>query len=284
MAKYYKRKTKDDDLWKPIEAFLLLYVLYLIFLWFSDKGNFWRWVVYGLIVLILITAGLVLYRTIQIKIKEKRIKRIINTIKTANLEKYINDFISNYGLGKQEKAENSWNYRDYSIAWYRINDLNKFLKEKNIIFSNREICFLLKEYIEKREYKKMLETSETSIHYFKDLNGAGFERLLYRLYEAMGYTIQLTGKVGDQGGDLVIIKGGKRIIVQAKRYQDLVNNKAIQEAVAAKSIYNCDSSTVVTTSDFTSGARELAKANNVYLINGKKLKELILYNLKENWI
>jgi len=286
MARYYKRKCKKDnsDLWKFIEALFSLYVIYLFLLWFADKENFWRWIIYGLIVVILITAGIILYEKIRVKTKEKKIKRITNIIEKAGLEKYINDFISSYGIGRQEKKQKSWNYRDYSIAWYRINDLNKFLKEKNILLSSYNICLLLKEYIEEREYKKMLESSKASNYYFKNLRGADFEKLLYRLYEKMGYAVQLTGKTGDQGGDLIITKEGKRIVVQAKRYQDLVNNKAIQEAVAAKGIYNCNSATVIVTSDFTDGALELAKANYVYLINGKKLREFLLYYLKEVWI
>jgi len=286
MTRYYKRKHKKDnsDLRKFIEAFFSLYVVYLFLLWFTDKGNFWRWVIYGLIILILIIAGIILYEKIRVKTKEKKIKRITDIIERADLEGYINNFISSYGIGRQEKKQKSWNYRDYSIAWYRINDLNKFLKEKNILFSNYDICLLLREYIEEREYKKMLGSSKTSSYYFKNLSGTDFEKLLYRLYEKMGYAVQLTGKKGDQGGDLIVTKGGKRIVVQAKRYQDLVNNKAIQEAVAAKGIYNCDSATVVVTSDFTNSALELAKANYVYLINGKKLRELLLYYLEEVWI
>ena len=286
MKRYYKSKRKKDDgdFWKPIEGILSLYVVYLFLLWLTDREIFWRWVVYGLIVLFLIIAGVVLYEKIRIKTKEKKIERITDIIKKADLEKYINNFISSYGIGRQEKKQKSWNYRDYSIAWYRINDLNKFLKEKNIPFSNYDICLLLREYIEEREYKKMLESSKAKNYYFKDLSGTDFEKLLYRLYEKMGYIVQLTGKGGDQGGDLVVTKGGKRIVVQAKRYQDLVNNKAIQEAVAAKGIYNCDNATVVVTSDFTDSALELAKANYVYLINGKKLKELLLYYLREVWI
>jgi len=288
MTRYYKRKHKNDenDLFKIIVSLFSLYAIYLFILWFGDRGNFWRWVFYGLIVLISIIAGIILCNKIKTKTKERRIEKITNNIKETGLEEYINNFISSYGIGRQEKKQKSWNYRDYSIAWYRINDLNKFLKEKNILFSNRDICLLLKEYIEKREYKKMIESSKANSYYFKDLNSGGtdFEKLLYRLYEKMGYVVQLTGKAGDQGGDLVIAKEGKRIIVQAKCYQDLVNNGAIQEAVAAKGIYNCDSATVVTTSDFTNGALELAKVNYVYLINGKKLRELLLHYLEEVWI
>jgi len=282
--KYRRRYKKDDELDRLITGFLVLYIFALLGLRFTDKERFWRWIIYGLIVFILIIAGIVLYKKLREKFRTKKIERLTASIRKAGLEEYINNFISNYGLGSQEKKQISWNYRDYSIAWYRIDDLRKFLKEKNILFSNNDICLLLKEYIEEREYKKMIEGSEASSHRFKDLRWDDFEKLLYRLYEKMGYAVQFTGKRGDQGSDLVITKKGKRIVVQAKCYQGLVNNKAIQEAVAAKGLYNCDGATVVTTSDFRGGALELAKANNVYLINGKKLRELLLDYLKENWI
>jgi restriction system protein len=283
MARYYnKRKREDEDDLRAVFAVFLFYCLYLFYLWFVNRENFWRWLAYGLGVIILIIVAKILYVKIRRRAKDKKIVKMVNVIKAANLEKYINDFISNYGLGKQERKENSWIYRNYSIAWYRIDDLSKFLKERGIIFSNQEICFLLKKYIEERDFK-MLKTSSIGNYHFKNLSGADFEKLLYRLYEAMGYNVQLTGGRGDQGGDLIVSKEGNRIVVQAKCYQNLVNNKAIQEAVAAKGIYNCNSSTVVTTSDFTDGALELAKVNYVYLINGKKLKELLLYYFKENW-
>jgi HJR/Mrr/RecB family endonuclease len=284
MARRYIRKYQgESDLDRFMIAILILYLFYLLFLWFTDKENFWRWVIYGLIALILLVVGVVIYNKIRIKTRKKKIERMVNIIKEVGLEKYIDGFISSYGLGNQEKNKKSWNYRDYSIAWYRIDDLNKFLKEKNVMFSNHDICLLLRNYIEEREYKKMLESSKINAYYFKDLSGVDFEKLLYRLYEKMGYVVQFTGKTGDQGGDLIIAKKEKRIVVQAKRYQNLVSNKAIQEAVAAKGIYNCNGATVVTTSNFTDSALELARANYVYLINGKKLRELLLYYLKENW-
>jgi len=286
MTRHYKRKSEknNNDLQKLVEGFITIYVLYLFSLWFTDKENFYRWVAYGLVVLILIITGMFLYYKIRAKKKGKKIEKLKRIIKEKNLEEYINNFISNYGLGKQEKRQKSWNHRNYSIAKYRIDDLLKFLNEKNISFSDNDIRLLLKEYIDERDYRKMKESQGTPNYYFKDINGTDFEILLCRLYEKIGYAVQHTGKRGDQGSDLVITKKGKRIIVQAKKYKNSVNNKAIQEAVAAKGIYNCSSSTVVTTSNFTSAARELAKANNVYLINGKKLRELLLYYLKENWI
>ena len=99
----------------------------------------------------------------------------------------------------------------------------------------------------------------------------------------MGSTVQIIGKAGDQGGDLIINKDGQRTLVQAKRYKGNVPNAAVQEAVAAMKYYDCNRSVVATSSEFTSEAQELAKANNVELIDNTILSELTLNFLKENW-
>ena len=116
-----------------------------------------------------------------------------------------------------------------------------------------------------------------------EFRNSQFENLLYRLFGAMGYAIQKTGKTGDQGGDLIANLNGQRIVIQAKRYTSTVGNAAVQEAVAAQKFYDCNNVMVVTNSSFTKEAIELAKVNNVELIGGAKLSELLLQNLKESW-
>ncbi len=286
MARYYRKRQrrKEDPFFEFFYFVSTLYFFVILLFWFTDRDAFWRWVVYGIVFLVLLFVGIFFFFKIKKEARRKKIERMTRAIKEVGLTDYIDNFISNFGLAKQEPRQRSWNYRDYSISWDRIGDLIRFLKEKGISFYKEDLCLLLENRIDEREYRKMTESQDSVTKNFKDLSGTDFENLLYRLYEKMDYTVQRSGKSGDQGGDLVIAKKGNRIVVQAKRYQNLVNNKAIQEAVAAKRIYNCKGSTVVTTSDFTDGALELAKANNVYLINGKKLKELLLYYLKENWI
>jgi HJR/Mrr/RecB family endonuclease len=52
--------------------------------------------------------------------------------------------------------------------------------------------------------------------------------------------------------------GTVRIAVQAKRYTARVGNGAIQELLGGMAYYNCSRGIVVTTSDFTRSAKELA--------------------------
>ena len=100
----------------------------------------------------------------------------------------------------------------------------------------------------------------------------------------MGYTVQLTGRTGDQGGDLVAIKESERLLIQAKCYKNMaVGNDAVQQAFAAKTLYDCNKSIVITTSDFTREAVELSKSTGVELTPKKRLQELLTQYLSENW-
>ena len=54
-----------------------------------------------------------------------------------------------------------------------------------------------------------------------------------------------------------------------------MSNKPIQEVVGSLKYYNANQGVVVTNSEFTKGAQELAKANQVILIDGEALNDLI---------
>jgi restriction system protein len=69
---------------------------------------------------------------------------------------------------------------------------------------------------------------------FDELSGKEFETYLARLLKQNGFEdIRGTAATGDQGADLIAKKAGRTIVVQAKRYQGSVGNKAVQEVVAA---------------------------------------------------
>lgn len=280
-----RRRYSDNNSFGEIVApIVVFYLFYLLVQYLTNRANFWKWLIYGLIFVVFIVSVYVLFNILKEKRRQERIDRIFNTIKKAGLEAYVKKFITNFGLG-QEKSKYAFSFRGYNIDWNRIHDLqDHFLKEKNIVFSDSDISTLLRYYIEEREREYMAKNIQaTTAGNFKDLNGKEFEKLLYRLYTAMGYTVELTGKVGDQGGDLVAIKEQEKILIQAKCWQDSVPNKAVQEVVAAKKYYDCNRAIVVAISDFTKEATELAKVNNVELINKKMLQKMLLDHLKENW-
>lgn len=107
------------------------------------------------------------------------------------------------------------------------------------------------------------------------LTGHQFEEYLAKLYKDLGYTVEKTSKSGDFGADLIVTLNGHRRAIQAKRYSNKVGVRAVQEIIAAQNYYKAHSVAVVTTNYFTPAAIELARANNVILIDRDGLFQLI---------
>ncbi len=108
------------------------------------------------------------------------------------------------------------------------------------------------------------------------MDGIQFEHYLKLLFRSQGYQVEVTRAAGDYGADLILRKDGRKIAVQAKRYNRSVGISAIQEVVGSKAHYNADEAWVVTNRDFTEAAENLAKSNGVRLIDRDKLIEMVL--------
>jgi HJR/Mrr/RecB family endonuclease len=107
------------------------------------------------------------------------------------------------------------------------------------------------------------------------MDGYKFEKYVGNLYRNMGYEVQYTPLSGDQGADLIISKNNDKTAVQTKCYRGKVSNKAIQEVVSSKVLYDCNKCAVVTNSYFTDSAIQLGTANNVELIDRDNIIKII---------
>jgi restriction system protein len=97
------------------------------------------------------------------------------------------------------------------------------------------------------------------------MDGRTFEQFLGTLFRRLDYGVEVTKYRGDYGADLVVTRNGVRTAVQAKRWSKNVGLKAVQEAVAARGLYQCQRALVVANRPFTRQARRLADANHVEL-------------------
>lgn len=126
--------------------------------------------------------------------------------------------------------------------------------------------------------------SKSGIDEIDHMDGLTFEKYLEALFEKLGYRVERTQYIGDYGADLITSKDGVKTVIQAKRYKNKVNIKAIQEAVAAKGKYGCSEAMVVTNSFYTKAAIELAKANRVELWNRDHLVKVLLSIKKDSQV
>ncbi|HEX7896624.1 MAG TPA: restriction endonuclease [Planctomycetota bacterium] len=102
-----------------------------------------------------------------------------------------------------------------------------------------------------------------------------FQDLIGMVYESRGFALHATPKRGDQGADVIVERGGERLVIQSKLYAGNVGNDAVQEVVAARAHWTCSRAAVVTNQYFTPAALDLAASNGVELISRDKLGEML---------
>jgi len=122
----------------------------------------------------------------------------------------------------------------------------------------------------------------------KQVTPSFFERLVVQLLVAMGYggsfkdAAQAIGKTGDGGIDGIIKEdrlGLDFVAVQAKRWDHSVGREVVQAFAGSLMGHGASKGVLITSSTFTSGAKEYAQkisANKIVLIDGEQLAELML--------
>lgn len=169
----------------------------------------------------------------------------------------------------------------------RISYIKQYLEQHNIhvppsILKDKinQCCQQLAIELQAEKLKRAIEAGEAirnniTIDIIDNMDGIKFEHFLGKLFTNMGYTATVTKASGDQGADLIIEKHGTKTAVQAKRYTGAVSNSSVQQAASAKLHYGCQEAMVVTNSQFTHSAKELAASTSVILIDRSKLTELL---------
>ena len=184
-----------------------------------------------------------------------------------NINDYLNNFTEIYDVNNEDK---------------QIQYLEKLIKEQRLNLSGINISNYInnrKNDIELLNFENSLfdedDDESISMDEIDELSGYEFEVFTKILFEKMGYESCNTKLSGDQGADLIIKKFGETTVVQAKRYNNKVTNKAVQEVVASIKYYNANKGAVITNNEFTDSAIELANSNNIQLIDRNKLCELV---------
>lgn len=98
------------------------------------------------------------------------------------------------------------------------------------------------------------------------MDGISFEKYCASVLKANRFTnINVTKASGDYGADIVAVKDQIKYAIQCKRSVTPIGNKAVQEVIASRSVYNCHVGAVLTNNYFTNSAKVLAKKNNILL-------------------
>jgi HJR/Mrr/RecB family endonuclease len=204
------------------------------------------------------------------------INSLLFIFKNTVFYKYLNVILFIFGLNKKyDKAK----LGSYKRNWEKEKVLREITHGPWMGLSLgilADILFILRHYL--HQYKTKLARQDNSIvpKQLNDLSGSDFEAPLCKLFGAMGYEVQKTGKVDEHGCDLIINLGDQKLLLRTLRRKDSpVGDTGIQEASAAQEAYGCNGCMVISESGFNEEAVELAKVKDVGLVGKERLGELL---------
>ena len=217
---------------------------------------------------------------------------LYRTIRIEDFNNVIKEF-EKYGLSTESSTEQIvQTLYEYDIELDKItNYLNMLEHHKNNFTSllciddrtkEHEVKKIIDSLKEKRKIQSLLNANnqskaQTTIADVDLMDGAQFEACITNLFNKLGYKAENTKLSGDQGIDVVAIKGNTKVAIQCKCFTGSVGNHAVMEAFAGAKYYNADKCMVVTNSTFTKSARALAEKNGVVLWD----RQVLIEKLKE---
>lgn len=118
---------------------------------------------------------------------------------------------------------------------------------------------------------------EMKIARVDQMKGHEFENFLEGLFRTQGYQVVNIQSSGDHGVDLVVVKGEVRTGVQAKRFKptNKIGNVVLIKLKGGGYFHDCQKLLVVTTSYYTSKAKEYAKRVGIELWDRNTLKNYL---------
>lgn len=107
------------------------------------------------------------------------------------------------------------------------------------------------------------------------LSPADFEAYVARLFRRKGYRVELRGRSGDNGVDLMVTnRRGRKAVVQCKRYRNNVGPDTIRELYGTLVHEQVTHAFLVTTAGISQSAQKWAKGKPMTLIDGEELARL----------
>jgi len=112
-----------------------------------------------------------------------------------------------------------------------------------------------------------------------DMDGYEFEHFVADVWAKRGWNTSVTDGSNDNGVDIVATRDGlfaEKHLIQAKKFADTsVSSPDIQKYASLHLNSDVDAVVVVTTSDFSGPAEEIAEKRNVKLVDGAEIQRLV---------
>lgn len=132
-------------------------------------------------------------------------------------------------------------------------------------------------YTRRRLRRRSLWARQRDLATLKAMTWQEFELLVGETFRRLGYRITETGGGGADGGaDLIVVKRGRRFVIQCKHYRTgRVGAPVVREMVGVAVHEKAQGAFVVTVGSFTKAAQAFALGKPLHLVDGKQLLALI---------
>lgn len=168
---------------------------------------------------------------------------------------------------KAEKEESDKRFQEANLLKKQNEEeRQKFLELRSKVIQLKNLV------LDKVENLQSSVMVETDIDF---MDGLDFEHYVADLLNNRGFHAEVTKGSGDLGVDIIATNYIGKYAIQVKRYNQPVSRRAVSDAVAGKSYYDCDSAMVITSNYFTNDAVKLADANDCLLVDRDELIEWI---------
>lgn len=125
--------------------------------------------------------------------------------------------------------------------------------------------------------RRNLVDTQTGIHSIRELHWLDFERMVGEVFRRQGYHVEEQGGSAPDGGiDLVLYKGGRKLIVQCKRWKNAqVGVSLVRELYGVMTAEKADSCIFISSGTYTADALTFSDGKPIQLIGGEKLASLL---------
>jgi restriction system protein len=116
----------------------------------------------------------------------------------------------------------------------------------------------------------------------KEMPWDEFERLVGSTFKLWGFKVQQQGGAHADGGiDLIVRKGGKKFLVQCKRYKGSVGVSIVREIFGVMVSEKFDGAYILTSGHFTKEGWAFAKGKPMKLISGAALANILMQTMEK---
>jgi Restriction endonuclease len=111
---------------------------------------------------------------------------------------------------------------------------------------------------------------------WKKMAASEWEDFVVEVGRTLGASVERARRLDDEGANLIIIFGPRRVAVKTLVARETIPGTAVQKVLADKAALGCDSAAIITSGRFTGAAQDYASRNECTLVDREAFPDFVL--------